>query len=88
MRAQTLAAWMMLAAAGAAFADEPFNRPPTGEEQRMIELVLKAEGFSPCSAITLVASQWSCRTKNAEGQDFQVSLSNVDFAVLGRQRVQ
>lgn len=78
----------MLAAAGASHADDPVNRAPTGEEQRMIALVLKAEGFAPCSAIALVEGRWACRSKNAEGQDFQISLSNVDFAVITRQRVE
>ena len=88
MRAPVLAAWMMLAVAGASRADERFDRPPTGEEQRMIGLVLKAEGFAPCSAIALVEGRWSCRSKNAAGQAFQISLSNVDFAVIARQRVE
>jgi len=88
MRAPLLAAWIMLAAAGAAIAEDPVNRPPTGEEQRMIALVLKGEGFAPCSVIALVEGRWSCRSKNAAGQDFQISLSNVDFAVITRQRVE
>lgn len=88
MRAPTLAAWILLAATGASHADDPVNRPPTGEEQRMIALVLKADGFAPCSTIALVEGRWSCRSKNAAGQAFQISLSNVDFAVITRQRVE
>ena len=88
MRAPLLAAWNLLTAAAASHADEAVNRPPTGEEQRMIALVLKAEGFAPCTDIALVAGRWACRAKNAQGEAFQISLSNVDFAVIARQRVE
>ena len=38
--------------------------------------------------IALVAGRWACRAKNAQGEAFQISLSNVDFAVIARQRVE
>jgi hypothetical protein len=78
----------LVSAAGAARADDPFVRQPTYEERRMIALVLKAEGFAPCTNVSLISGRWSCRARNAAGQDFQLSLSNLDFAVMGRQRVE
>ncbi len=85
--AQALLVLMAAADAGAR-ADEPFVRQPTYEERRMIALVLKTEGFLPCSEVSLVGGRWSCRARNAAGQDFQLSLSNLDFAVLARQRME
>lgn len=82
-----LAVWVFFAAAGIAAADEALSRAPTSEELRMIALVLKGEGFAPCSAITLVGGRWSCRTTNVAGETLQLQLSNLDFAVIGRVRV-
>jgi hypothetical protein len=83
-----LALLVVTMAAGAARADDPFVRQPTYEERRMIALVLKAEGFAPCTNVSLVSGRWSCRARNAAGQNFQLSLSNLDFALIGRQRVE
>lgn len=88
MRATILAASMILAAAGAAGADDLASRALTGEELRMMALVLKAEGFAPCTTVALADGRWSCRTTNAQGQGYQISLSNLDFAVIARQRIQ
>lgn len=88
MRATILATSMILAAAGAAGADDLASRAPTGEEQRMMALVLKAEGFAPCTTVALADGRWSCRTTNAQGQGYRISLSNLDFAVIGRQRIE
>lgn len=87
----TLGGLALLAALAAlplpAPAEELPARMATAEEVRMIGLVLKAEGFAPCTTLALADGRWSCRTTNASGEALQLSLSNLDFAVTGRTRV-
>jgi hypothetical protein len=80
-----LAAALVLATAAGAQADELLSRSPTPEERRMMTLQLEAAGFGPCSQVALVDGRWSCRAQDAAGQRHQLSLSNFDFAVVGRQ---
>jgi hypothetical protein len=82
-----LATALAVAAAFPAQAEEAMSRAPTPEERRMMTLQLEAAGFSPCSQVTLVDGRWSCRAQDAAGQRHQLSLSNFDFSVVGRQPV-
>lgn len=88
MRAPLACLALLAALAAPALADELPARAATSEEVRMIALVLKAEGFAPCSALSLADGRWTCRTTNAAGEAMQLSLSNLDFAVTRRTRVQ
>ncbi|MBL8571445.1 MAG: hypothetical protein JNK84_20405 [Phreatobacter sp.] len=83
--ARTALLALAVATSSPARADEALSRSPTPEEGRMMTLQLKAAGFSPCSQVTLVDGRWSCRAQDAAGQMHQLSLSNFDFAVIGRQ---
>ncbi len=91
--APTLRGLALLAALAAtaplpAVADDLPARAATSEEVRMIALALKAEGFAPCTTLALADGRWACRTTNAAGEAMDLSLSNLDFAVTRRTRVQ
>lgn len=54
----------------------------------MMTLQLGAAGFAPCTTVSLVDSRWACTARDAGGRNWQLQLSNLDFAVLARRAVE
>lgn len=79
-----LVATLAVAGLTLGYAEEALSRGPTADEARAIGLVLAGEGLFPCSTVSLRNGSWLCRTTDRSGETLQVSLSNLNFAVMRR----
>lgn len=63
------------------------DRPPTSEELRQIEEVLRRAGFVRWGEIELDDGRWEVDDAvTADGRTYDLELSSADFSILKRER--
>lgn len=59
----------------------------TQEERRQMNAQLAEASFAPCAVLTLAGSRWACRATTRDGVTYDLELSNLDFAIVARRRL-
>lgn len=63
------------------------DRPPTPEERRQIEAVLRRSGFVRWGKIELDDGRWEVDDAvTADGRKYDLKLSSADFSIVRRER--